>query len=49
MSLTAVELEHQQDREVVEKGAVQYEGYQRSQSALSRWRRRFGPVGIHLT
>lgn len=48
-SRTAVEFEHQQDREVVEKAAVQYEGYQRSQSALSSWSRGFGPIGIQLT
>lgn len=48
-SRTAVELEHQQDREVVEKAAVQDEGYQRSQSALSSWSRGFGPIGIQLT
>lgn len=44
-----MEFEHQADREVVEEAAVQYEGYQRSQSALSSWSRGFGPVGIQLT
>lgn len=49
MSHTAVEFEHQQDREVVEEAAVQYEGDQRSQSALSGWSRGFGPISIQLT
>lgn len=48
-SLTAVQFEHGQDREVVEEAAVQYEGYQRSQSALSSWSCGFGAVGIQLT
>lgn len=47
--LTAVEFEEQSDREVVEEAAVWDEGDERSQSALSSWRRGFGPVGIQLT
>lgn len=49
MWLTAVEFEHREDREVVEEAAVQYERYQRSQSALSSWSCRFGAIGIQLT
>lgn len=48
-TLTAVEFEHQPDWEVVEEAAVQYEGYQRRQSALSSWSVGFGPIGVQLT
>ncbi len=47
--LTAVKFEQQEDREVVEEAAVQYEGDQRRQSALSGWSCRFGTVGVQLT
>lgn len=48
MSLTTVKLEQQPDREVVEEAAVQYERYQRCQSALSSGCSRFGSVGVKL-
>lgn len=44
-----MQFEHQQDSEVVEEAAVQYQRNQRSQSALSSWSIRFGAVGIKLT
>lgn len=46
--LTAVKLKHQQDGKVVEEGAVQDEGDERGQPAVSRRRRRLDPVGVHL-
>lgn len=48
-TLTAVKFKQQQDRKVVEKGAVQYERHERSQPAVSRRGRRLDPVGVHLT
>lgn len=44
-----MKFEQQEDREVIEEAAVQDERDERSQSALSGWSRRFGPVGVQLT